>query len=91
MTSPTRESKSASTLLLIGCGDLVNELQPASPPRGMIMAPRAVALEHSCRAVRCVCQRCPDSTIEVELPVAVGIRTSVFKKRTRRRIEHVRL
>ena len=55
------------------------------------MTARATALEETVCAVRVVCQCGFNCAAEIELPVTVRIRTSVFEKRTGRRIEHVRL
>lgn len=43
------------------------------------------------RAMRTVRQSCFNSVAEVELAVAVRIRTAILEKRARRRIEQVRL
>jgi hypothetical protein len=81
----------ASALLPIRGGDLVGELQQARPSRAGIATPRAAALEDALRLVRGVRQCCFDCAAELELPVAVRIRASVFEKRTGRWIENVRL
>lgn len=80
-----------SALLPMRCNDLVDELQHARPPGGGIVTPRAAALEDALRVVRGVRHCCLDRAAEIEVPVAVGIRAAVFKKRTSRRIKHVRL
>jgi len=55
------------------------------------MTARAVTCEHPFYTVRCVGQSRRDGVSEVELAVAVRIRTGVFEKSSRRRIQHMRL
>jgi hypothetical protein len=69
----------------------VDEAQLTRVLRVELLGSYARAVQHSLRSVRRVLECRVDSLHQIELSVAVGVRTRVGEKRPRGRMQHVRL